>query len=543
MLFPNLRCVCWGMENTKPMKSNAILCLILAAFAALNPALRAGTIWVSDAELVLGQPDFESTGSSAADTQVADPQGICVDPDTGKVFVADHFNHRVLRYASASSLTNGAAAEIVLGQTGFLMSTPGVSEKQMREPFDVAIDSDGNLWVADMGNHRILRFDNAATIGSGAEATLVLGQADFSGSGNGTAANQLNRPNAIDFDAAGNLYIGDGDNARILIHLNANSKSNGEDADILLGQTAYGAPSFMISQQISHYSGGLAVDADGTLFVSGMITNRIMVWENAATLVDGAPADRVIGQANFTAMASGLSATKMTFPQHLAINSEGTLFVADKGNNRVLVFNNASSLSGEVPADAVLGQSDAELNVMETSQDGMNQPGGVALDDEGRLIVGDGGNGRVLFFSMRTTRPDAAIITDSGERIGDDILNTTAALQKVSLKSSARKTFHHLGIGNDGSDTESFRLKGSKSASKFKLSYHEGSGTNITATMRTGLYETDAIGVGEETDYEVRLAVKKKKKTATATIYLTAESLFDGELDRVQMKTSYKPVR
>lgn len=519
--------------------------LLLTAISCLNAPLQAGTIWPTggNAELVLGQPDFDSTGSSAAATHVADPQGVCVDPDTGKVFVADHFNHRVLRYASANTLMNGDPAEIVLGQSGFLVSSPGVSATAMREPFDVAIDPDGNLWVADAGNHRVLRFDDASTITTGAAATLVFGQVDMVSNTSGNSKNQLNRPSSLDFDPAGNLYIGDGDNARVLIHRDPNSKSDGDNADVLLGQTEYGAPSFMTSQQILHYPGGLAVDANGTLFVSGIVTNRILVWDDAASLADAAPADRVIGQTNFTAMASGLSDSKFFFPKHLAIDGEGTLFVADSGNNRVMIFKNAAGLSGEVSADAVLGQADAVSSVAETSQAGMNQPGGVAIDVEGRLIVGDGGNSRALFFSKTTTRPDALIITDSGQRIGDDILNATAALQKVSLKSSARKTFHHLGIGNDGTDTEPFRLKGSRSASKFKLSYHKGSGANVTANMLTGLYQTDAIGVGEETDFEIRLAVKKKKKKANATVYLTAESLLDGEIDRVQTTTRYKPKR
>jgi DNA-binding beta-propeller fold protein YncE len=145
--------------NPNPVKTTAMKYpLILKALSALvlsTVPLEAGTLFRSgaDAQLVLGQSDFISTGSSDAAIYVADPQGICVDPVTGKVFVADHFNHRVLRYASAETLTNGAAAEIVLGQSAFLASAPGTTEKTMREPFDLAIDADGNLWVADTGNH------------------------------------------------------------------------------------------------------------------------------------------------------------------------------------------------------------------------------------------------------------------------------------------------------------------------------------------------------------------------------------------------------
>lgn len=526
------------------MKSSLIL-LALSYFALSTVSLKAGTVWGvgADADLVLGQSDFESIGASAAATNTSDPQGVCVDPATGKVFVADHFNHRVLRYASAETLLNGAAAEVVLGQSAFLASTPGNTATTMREPFDVAIDADGNLWVADMGNHRVLRFDDAATITTGAAATRVFGQADMTTATSGTDADQLNRPSALDFDAAGNLYIADGDNARVLIHLNPAAKTDGADADILLGQAAYGAPSFMTSQQILHYPGGLAVDGNGTLFVSSYATHRILVWENAAALADGALADRVIGQANFTAMAGGLSQSEFNFPQHLAIDGNGVLFVADKGNHRVLIFKNASALSGEVPADAVLGQPDFETNLATTTAAGMDSPGGVALANDGRLIVGDGGNSRSLFFSPRLTRPDVLIVPDEGEIIGEDVLDATGASQKLTVKTTSRKTLHYLGVANDGSDVEPFLLKGSARAPKFKLSYHNDFGENITAAMLTGTYSTEAIEVDDEFGYEIQLKPKKKDKKAKAFVYFTAESLLDGEIDRVEITTKYQPKR
>ena len=393
------------------MKSLLTL-LILSASSLFTHSIKAGTVWNNgvDADLVLGQPDFVSTGSGSAAASTSNPEGICVDPATGKVFVADQFNYRVLRYASAESLANGAAAEIVLGQTGFGVVVGRTSSTAMTEPYDVAIDPEGNLWVADMVNHRVLRFDDAATIATGAAATKVFGQPDMVTAVAGTDADQLNRPSSLDFDSAGNLYIADEFNARVIIHLNPNAKPDGAAADIMLGQADFAAPSFATSQQILHYPGGLAVDANGTLFVSGTITNRILVWENAASLSNGALADRVIGQADFTAMAGGLSQTKFSFPKHLAIDGDGTLYVADQNNHRVLIFKNAADLSGEVPADAVLGQADFVTNAAATTVAGMDSPGGVALDNDGRLVVGDGGNSRSVFFTPRRTRPDVAII-------------------------------------------------------------------------------------------------------------------------------------
>ncbi|PAW60713.1 MAG: hypothetical protein B9S36_07660 [Verrucomicrobiia bacterium Tous-C2TDCM] len=520
--------------------------LILLAFSVLNLSttpVQAGKAWGFPvyAELVLGQPDFVSTGQNASADHVADPQGVCVDPATGKVFVADHFNHRVLRYASADSLANGAAAEIVLGQSGFGFSVKDTSPTAMNEPFDVAIDPDGNLWVADAFNHRVLRFSDAATITTGAAADLVIGQADFVSSTSGSDENQLKYPTALAFDAEGNLYIADADNARVIIHLKPNAKANGARADVMLGQAAYGPPSFMTSQQILHYPGGLVVDANGTLFVSSYATHRILVWENAATLGDGAPADRVIGQPNFTAMADGLSQSEFFIPKHLEIDEEGTLLVADQGNHRILVFRNAASLSGEAPADAVYGQRDFVSNDSGLSDSEFKFPGGVGLDNAGRLIVGDRDNGRVLFFSVRRSQPDVSIIPDSGARIGENLLDSTGASQSVTVKTTSRKMFYHLGIANDGNGVDAFVLRGSSSAPKFRLGYYTGAGANITASVLSGLHLSEELEAGAEEDYEIRLKPKKKSKKAKATVFFSAESLTDGEKDLVLMTTKYTP--
>ncbi len=76
------------------------------------------------ASLVLGQPGFTSSAAATTQTGMKSPAAVTVDPTTGKVFVADARNHRVLRFASAVALANGAPAEAVLGQADFSHGLP-----------------------------------------------------------------------------------------------------------------------------------------------------------------------------------------------------------------------------------------------------------------------------------------------------------------------------------------------------------------------------------------------------------------------------------
>ncbi len=108
------------------------------------------------AKLVLGQSDFAShianKGGISAKT-LSSPRDIAIDPTTGKVFVTDSGNNRVLRFAAVAALTNGAAAEAVLGQTTFITNTAnsgGISASTMSNPSGVAVDAAGRLWVAEL---------------------------------------------------------------------------------------------------------------------------------------------------------------------------------------------------------------------------------------------------------------------------------------------------------------------------------------------------------------------------------------------------------
>lgn len=155
------------------------LLVVLCALALIGPALAIMTNGMA-ASLVLGQPDFTTNTTATSAEGMRGPFGLAVDPTTGKVFVTDTFNSRVLRFASVAALSNGAAAEGVLGQPDVTSSSGAAGASGLSFPHSLTVDSAGRLWVADTGNSRVLRFDNAARKPNGAPADGVLGQPDFS---------------------------------------------------------------------------------------------------------------------------------------------------------------------------------------------------------------------------------------------------------------------------------------------------------------------------------------------------------------------------
>ena len=222
-----------------------------------------GNLWVADvsnarvleyappfsngmsATLAIGQ---SSTGSATVCYQttptantLCSPYGMTFDT-AGNLWVSDSDSNRVLKYAQPFS--TGMAASLELGQpasTAFTSnSSAGPTASSLYTPTGLAFDPNGNLWLSDLNNNRVLEF--VPPFSNGMAAASVLGQADFTHGdanqgGNNPTAGALSGPWGLAFDSKGNLSIADVGNSRVLIF--EPSFSNGMNASRVIGQTSY----------------------------------------------------------------------------------------------------------------------------------------------------------------------------------------------------------------------------------------------------------------------------------------------------------------
>ena len=371
-----------------------LLILTTPALAAFNPSNGQA------AKLVLGQPDFFSNTFHTTQTGMGNPSAVAVDPTTHKVFVADCDNNRVLRFPSIYTLLNGAAAEAVLGQPNFTSSTTNTTQNGMICPEGVFVDAGGRLWVADNWNNRVLRFDNAAGKANGANANGVLGQANFTSDTYATNQHSLSSPIGVFVDAGGRLWVADSTNNRVLRFDNAASKANGANADGVLGQLNFTSSGAATSQKGMNYPFNLAVDTGGRLWVADENNHRVLRFDNAASKANGANADGVLGQPNFTSANNLTDQSHMDSPQGVAVdNASARLFVVEYGNHRVLVFNAAAGLANGANASYVLGQNDFISSIAGATATNLHGPEAVFFDPVSKvLLVADSGNNRVLMY-------------------------------------------------------------------------------------------------------------------------------------------------
>ncbi|HYL58731.1 MAG TPA: choice-of-anchor D domain-containing protein [Candidatus Acidoferrales bacterium] len=419
-----------------------------------------------DAGAALGQFDLLHSGlnnPTGAALQV--PQGVAIDSSGGldRLYVADSGNNRVLGWSDAATFAIGDPADIAIGQPDLnstecndgtaLGDVAGVGADSLCGPKDVGVDALGHLYIADAANNRVLEYNDPFGAGqpAGISANRVFGQnGSFTTGacnfGNATISSaSLCDPEAVASDAAGNLFVADQGNNRVLefnLPLAAPDLATGVGdavADRVFGQAgnfttgACNAGNNTISADTLCGPDGLAVDAAADLFVADVSNSRVLEFNqplatlNAQTGAGDTTADRVFGQGAagtvFTtnACASSVappppSTTGVCRPAGVALDAAGDLFVADSFNNRVLEYNqplaalNFATGAGDVTADRVFGQGATGTDFASSacadggpgnpapSGTGMCRPGGVAMDALGNMFVADESNNRVLRF-------------------------------------------------------------------------------------------------------------------------------------------------
>lgn len=374
--------------------ASVAICLVVSNARAQFPVFPA-------ADRVIGTSDFTSQSSTTASaTSLRSPSGLAIDPTSGKLFVASDTQHRILRYPDVASLANGAAAEAVIGQGSYTTTTPGATASTLHSPKGLHVDASGRLWVADYDNHRVLMYENAATLPEfGATPDLVLGQPDFTTVGSDLSQTRMNGPRGVFVDAADNLWVAEYDNSRVLKFANVSTLANGAAATTVLGQPSFDSSLSATTATGMKFPSALLVDTTGSLWVADYFNFRVLRFDNAATLANGAPADGVLGQVDFTTSTANTTAGAMAEPTALALDPDGTLFIAEFNNNRVTYHRNPASKTDGADADGVIGQSDFTSADNTTTAQILFQPnGGLAFDADGHLWVADSSHHRVLRF-------------------------------------------------------------------------------------------------------------------------------------------------
>jgi DNA-binding beta-propeller fold protein YncE len=294
------------------------------------------------ADQILGSPGVEPG-------QFNTPHGLAVAPD-GTIYVADSNNHRIQRFAPDGSLLNvwGEFADANVEGA----AAPGGT---FNEPWDVAVDKDGFVYVADTWNHRIQKFT--------AEGNFLSMWAGFGGT---DSLYGLWGPRSIVVDSTGNVFVTDTGNKRILV-FDTDGKAVTEFGGVGFDPGQFDEPV------------GLALDQFDTLFVADTWNRRVQsIWFDAQTK----SASPITWWDIY-----GWYGQSLENKPYIAVGPNGNIFITDPEGYRVIQFDPA-------------GNYVRNWGSYSPGIDGFGLPVGIAVDAEGGIWVSDAGNSILLHFTM-----------------------------------------------------------------------------------------------------------------------------------------------
>lgn len=420
-----------------------------------------------------GSFGFSGDGGPATNAELANPYSVAVDA-SGNVFIADFYNDRIRRVDGATAIISTVAGNGSLGDggpatsaelnlpngtavdssgnlfiadtvdslvrrvdlgTGIITTVAGgglnglgdggpATSAELAVPHGVAVDDSGNLFIADYYNQRIRRVDAATGIITSVAGDGVFG---FSGDGGPATSAELASPFGVAVDASGNIFIADSDNERIRRVDAATGIITTVAGDGVAGFGGDGGPATSAQLNLPL---GVAVDTFGDVFIADENNSRMRRVDAGTGVITTVAGDGVAGFSGDGGPATG---AELYFPAGVAVDATGNLFIADTDNSRI---RRVDAVTGIIITVAGVGTVGFSGDGGPATSADLNYPSGVAVDSFSNLYTADTNNLRIRSVNLAPV----ATLSTSGLTFGDQALGTTSAAQNVTLTNSGLAT-------------------------------------------------------------------------------------------------------
>jgi len=336
----------------------------------------------------------DSTGSAA---RFSYPAGVAVD-SAGNVYIGDQYNQTIRKITPAGVVTTLA------GTTGLTGSADGTGAAARFDfPSGVAVDSAGNIYVADLYNHTIRKVTPAGVV------TTLAGTAGLAGSADGIgAAARFNNPFGVALDSAGNVYVSDQHNYTI-------RKVTPAGGVTTLAGTAGLAGSADGTATTAGFKTprGVAVDSTGNVYVADEFNSTIRKLTPAGVVTTLAGTAGMFGSADGTGAAA-----RFNDPFGVAVDSAGNVYVADYSNSTIRKVTAAGGVTTLAGTAGMFGSANGTGAAAR-----FNYPADVAVDSAGNVYVADEFNSTIRKITpagIVTTLAGTAGLADYKDGTGPD---------------------------------------------------------------------------------------------------------------------------
>jgi len=342
-----------------------------------------------------GTAGFSGDGGTATNASLNSPVGVAVD-NKGTLFIGDDLNHRVRRVDASTGIITTFAGN---GTAGFSGDGGPATSASLNRPQGIAIDTSGNLFLADELNNRIRRVDAS----TGIITTFAgNGTAGFSGDGGPATSAALSSPTGVALDSSGNLYIADFANHRI------RRVVAGSGIIITVagnGTAGFGGDGGAATAASLNFPFGVTVDSTNDLFIADEVNQRIRRVDASTGIITTFAGNGIAG---FNGDGGVAASASLNNPTGIAVDDAGNILIADDTNARI-----RHVASGIITTVAGNGTAGFSGDGGPPTSANLNHPVSIVLNAAGNPFIADLTNQRIRLVTFNSP-PTATGVSISG---------------------------------------------------------------------------------------------------------------------------------
>ncbi|MCM3038592.1 S-layer homology domain-containing protein [Paenibacillus motobuensis] len=373
-----------GKKIRKQIKKLTASVLALLLITSMVPELNGGKVhaasgYTINTEAGIGINDYSGDGGPAASAELNYPGGVAVD-SSGNLYIADSSNHRVRKVDASGKISTIAGT----GTGGYSGDGGPATSAQLNHPYRLTLDSAGNLYISDYSNDCIRKVDVSGRI-----STVAGGKGSgYSGDGGSATSAKLSYPEGVAVDSSGNLYIADKGNHRI-----RKVDTSGTISTVAgTGDRGYSGDGGDATSAQLNSPFGVAVDHNGNLYISDTFNHRIRKVDAAGKI------STIAGTDGPGYWGDGVPAISALFnqPIGIAVDSSGNVYISDRSNDRIRKVDT----SGKISTIAGTGQRGYSGDGGPATSANLDGPYGIAVDSRGNVYIADVFSSRIRKLSL-----------------------------------------------------------------------------------------------------------------------------------------------
>ena len=379
---------CSYVSRQKPSRLVVTVFFLLFVLCELERTSEAQIQVVPDISTIAGNgtQGYSGDGGAASSAELHQPDGIAVD-SAGNLYIADFFNQVIRKVAAGTGTISTVAGN---GTAGYDGDGGPATSAALNQPYGLAVDGAGDLYIADFGNERVRK----VAVNTGTITTVAgNGSLSFGPYGGSATSAALYGPAGVAVDTAGNLYIAQALN-NVVVKVTASTGTINVVAGN--GSRGYSGDGGAATSALLNQPFAVSVDSAGNLYIADTYNQRIRKIAAATGTITTVAGN---GTSSYSGDGGLATSAELNFPDGVTVDGAGNLYIADSNNQVIRMVAAGTGMITTIAGNATQGFS-GDGGAATGAE--LSDPFAVAIDSAGNLYIADSLNERIREVAVVT---------------------------------------------------------------------------------------------------------------------------------------------